>query len=207
MRCNCKIEATIQQPWLCAVSGAQDAAVHSICPTCSSLACEVWGAALHWSSRDLRAALITAQMRRLRELAALCKTLPTDIIYADLNELRLNYVWQLRAARLWIDLLAGPKYQPVCSKIRGCSFKASGCRDWVTGLRHQPTSVGYIFYVDAPALPVIDLVYLRSKTRLVAHAPWQESPRLAPYVGSQLCTYLRWFASHHPITMLPVIQG
>ena len=79
------------------------------------------------------------------------------------------------------------------------------------GLRRQLTAVGYIFDLDASALPNIDSLCLRSKMRLRARAPWQDlhqSPRLAPSVGSRLCTYLRWFArpspGYRPITMLPI---
>ena len=81
----------------------------------------------------------------------------------------------------------------------------------MTGLRRQLTAVGSIFELDAFALQTIDSLCLRSKMRLLACAPWQDlhqSPRLAPSVGSRLCTYLRWFekpsSGHRPITMLPI---
>ena len=119
--CTCAVHMhdKERQPPLCAVSGFTDAAVDSLCPSCRlfSSACEVWGAALHWSSRTQHAPLITAHLGRLRRLAGLRKAPPENIIYAQLAELRLELVWLLRAARLWNDLLAGPEYQPVCSKM------------------------------------------------------------------------------------------
>ena len=76
-------------------------------------------------------------------------------------------------------------------------------------LRRQLTAVGYIFDLDASALPTIDSLCLRSKMRLRARAPWQDlhqSPRLAPSVGSRSAHTSAGLQDpgHRPITMLPI---
>ena len=64
----------------------------------------------------------------------------------------------------------------------------------MTGWARQLTAVGYIFDLDAPALPTVDSMCLRPKMRLLARALWQDlhqSPRVVPSMGSRICTYLR----------------
>ena len=176
-----------------------------------SFACDVWGVLpLTGVAKKQRAAIVTTHLGKVKELAGLRRTTPTDIVHAELDEMPLDSVWLLRAAKLWNALVAGSAFYATVLKD-AVALSHLGCRNWVTGLKHRLASVGYVFDLEADALPDIDSVCLRSKLRTLAHVPWlnlHESPRLAPTVGSRLCTYHRWFAGprsgHQPITMLPV---
>ena len=187
----------------------------TICASCvqsvGSFACDVWGALpLTGLAKKQRAAIVTTHLGVIKELAGLRRTTPTDMVDAELDEMPLDSVWLMRAAKLWNALVAGSSFYAFVLKD-AVALSHLGCRNWVTGLKHKLASVGYVFDLEVDALPEIDSVCLRSKLRTLAHAPWlnlHESPRLAPTVGSRLCTYHRWFAGprsgHRPITMLPV---
>ena len=57
------------------------------------------------------AALITTHLGILKELAGLRKTTPTNIVCAELDEMPLDFLWLLRAARLWNALHVGSQFQ------------------------------------------------------------------------------------------------
>ena len=116
-----------------------------------SFASEVWGVLpCTGPTKNQRAALVNTHLEMLKELAGLCKTTPTDIVYAELHELPLDHVWLLGAARLWNVLHAGSQFHAYVLQD-AVALSRLGCRNWVTGLRRQLTPVGYIFDLDASA--------------------------------------------------------
>ena len=69
-------------------------------------------------AKSQRAALISAHLEMVKELAGLRKTTPTDVVYAELNEMPLDPVWLLQEQQgCGMLFMRDLSFMPVCSKV------------------------------------------------------------------------------------------
>ena len=115
-----------------------------------SFACD-WGLLpLTGVAKKQRAAIVTTHLGMVKEVAVLSRITPTHVVHADLDEMLLDSIWLLRAAKLWNALVAGSSFY-ACMLKDDVALSHLRCRDWVTGLKHKLASVGYVSDLEADA--------------------------------------------------------
>ena len=83
-----------------------------------SFASEVWGVLpCTGPTKNQRAALVNTHLEMLKELAGLCKTTPTDIVYAELHECPLIMSGCLERQGCGMFFMQGLNFMPMCSKM------------------------------------------------------------------------------------------
>ena len=72
------------------------------------------------------AAIVTMHLDMFKELAGLRRTMPIDILHAELDKMSLDSVESMTAAKLWVALVAG---SPSCVSVLKCTSTLSnlGC--------------------------------------------------------------------------------
>ena len=110
----------------------------------------------------------------------------------------------LLAAR-W--LASSPGFHKQVALDAGFLALHRGASNWVSGLCHALSLVGYNLQLNTADMQDIDIRDLRGcLPAQLAHA-WESvalNPRSCPSEGARLCTYLRWFAcpTHNQIELL-----
>ena len=161
----------------------------------SLFASEWWGMyQLRGVARQSREQLAQQYLSQIKALAGLRISVATSIVWAELQQLPLQYLWLFRAATLWNSLSAGPGlYADVLSDaVRLAGLRV---RNWVHGFKHHLAEVGYAF--SPSDMRAVDLRMLHQVVDQHMQRCWQGlsvSPRTAPSDGARLCTYFRWIA-------------
>ena len=168
----------------------------AILQPCASYACEVWAPA----------SACIGPFRNLQQLqrAFLCracrvkKSVPVDIIFQELQQMRWHDFWWRRVSSFWSALVEADTgslhsiifHDAIQLALAGCKFSWAAQVLQCFSALDEPLPL----VADAPIAIDIDLLqepFLRD--RLASFDSLPQDPRLAPSAGVKLCTYHRWF--------------
>ena len=179
----------------------------AILQPCASYACEVWApaSACIGPFRNLQ------QLQRtfLRRACRVKKSVPVDIIFQELQQMRWHDFWWRRVSSFWSALVEADTgslhsiifHDAIQLALAGCKFS------WAAQVLQCFSALGepLPLVADAPIAIDIDLLQeLFVRDRLASFDSLPQDPRLAPSVGVKFCTYHRWFGQ--PI-LLGVTNG
>ena len=168
----------------------------AILQPCASYACEVWAPA----------SACIAPFRDLQQLqrAFLCracrvkKSVPVDIIFQELQQMRWHDFWWRRVSNFWSALVEADTgslhsiifHDAIQLALAGCKFSWAAQVLQCFSALDEPLPL----VADAPIAIDIDLLQeLFLRDRLASFDSLPQDPRLAPSAGVKLCTYHRWF--------------
>ena len=170
-------------------------------PPTASYGCEVWGLR-HLStgeSRSGRAALATAHLRLLRDIARVPTSVHTSILLHELEQRPLDHLWWRRAIRFWNTLAAlhdGDLFRQVA--VDACRDAiVHDVRTWAWALMRGLHAMGYEYTIRCDTLIPVDLANVMLLLDAPALHVWEGvdiCPRTCPSENATLCTYVRWFA-------------
>ena len=168
----------------------------AILQPCASYACEVWAPA----------SACIGPFRNLQQLqrAFLCracrvkKSVPVDIIFQELQQMRWHDFWWRRVSSFWSALVEADTgslhsiifHDAVQLALAGCKFS------WAAQVLQCFSALGEPLPLVADAPIAIDINLLQElflRDRLASFDSLPQDPRLAPSAGVKLCTYHRWF--------------
>ena len=186
----------------CAVSVSLVLQLYKACvPPVASYGCEIWSQlALPQAIKKHRDSLGQKHNQILCSIAGLRSTTSRDVLFRELEELPLNYLWLLRTVTFWNNLAALPDNN---------LFKTvalDNCRDaivhriknWSWAVHHQLQAVGYVFSLDHTDLQPLGkqpVHHLLEDKLQVAFEGLDICPRTGSSHGHALCKYQNWFAS------------
>ena len=168
--------------------------------------CGVRGASWQLWQRDLgvyqqhargHQRLEAARLKQIRQLSGLAQSVALPILWRELSLCPFYHAWFIRAACFWNALASTQGFHKQIALDAVMLALHRHVRNWVHGLRHSLSVVGYNMHLDPAAMHNIDISELRiCLSANLAHV-WNNlapNPRVCPSVGARLCTYLRWFA-------------
>ena len=168
----------------------------AILQPCASYACEVWApaSACIGPFRELE----QLQSAFLRRACRVKKSIPADIIFQELQQMRWHDFWWRRVTSFWSALVeadAGSLHSMIFHDaiqlaLAGCKFS------WAAQVFKCFSTLGEPLPLIADAPITIDINLLQEhfmRDRLASFDSLPQDPRLAPSAGVKLCTYHRWF--------------
>ena len=168
----------------------------AILQPCASYACEVWApaSACIGPFRNLQ------QLQRafLRRACRVKTSVPVDIIFQELQQMRWHDFWWRRVSGFWSALVEADTgslhsiifHDAIQLALAGCKFSWAAQVLQCFSALDEPLPL----VADAPIAIGIDLLQeLFLRDRLASFDSLPQAPRLAPSAGVKLCTYHRWF--------------
>ena len=168
----------------------------AILQPCAAYACEVWAPA-------------TACIGPFKELEQLQRTflgracrvkasIPVDIIFQELQQMRWHDFWWRRVTSFWSALVeadAGSLHSMILHDaiqlaLAGCKFS------WAAQVFKCFSALGEPLPLVADALIALDINLLQEpflRDRLASFDSLPQDPRSAPLAAVKLCTHHRWF--------------
>ena len=162
---------------------------------CVEPAGELWG--VYKQHSVARQRLEIARLRQLRQLTGLSPAVALPIVWRELGLQPFGHAWLVRAACFWNTLASGQGFHKHLAMDAVSSAVRRRAHDWVHGLRHALSLVGYHMQLDLSAMHSVDIGDLRCCLATQLAQPWLDlaaNPRTCPSQGARLCTYLQWFA-------------
>ena len=168
----------------------------AILQPCASYACEVWApaSACIGPFRNLQ------QLQRtfLRRACRVKKSVPVDIIFQELQQMRWHDLWWRRVSSFWPALVEADTgslhsiifHDAIQLALAGCKFS------WAAQVLQCFSALGEPLPLIADASIAIDIDLLQEfflQDRLASFDSLPQDPRLAPSAGVKLCTHHRWF--------------
>ena len=168
----------------------------AILQPCASYACEVWApaSACIGPFRNLQ------QLQRafLRRACRVKTSVPVDIIFQELQQMRWHDFWWRRVSSFWSALVEADTgslhsiifHDAIQLALAGCKFS------WAAQVLQCFSALDEPLPLVAGAPIAIDIDLLQElflRDRLASFDSLPQDPRLAPSAGVKLCTYHRWF--------------
>ena len=180
--------------------------LHATCvEPAGSFGSELWGVYRKYASGRQR--LETVRLQQIRQLSGLRTSVALPIIWRELSLQPYHHAWLVRAACFWNALASSQGFHKRVALDAVFLALHRGASNWVSGLCHALSLVGYNLQLNTADMQDIDIRDLRGcLSAQLAHA-WESvalNPRSCPSEGARLCTYLRWFAcpTHNQIELL-----
>ena len=168
----------------------------AILQPCASYACEVWAlaSACIGPCRDLQ------QLQRtfLRRACRVKKSIPVDVIFQELQQIRWHDFWWRSVSSFWSALVEADTgalhsiifQDAIQLALAGCKFS------WAAQVLQCFSALGESLPLVAEAPIAIEINLLQElflRDRLASFDSLPQDPRLAPSAGVKLCTYHCWF--------------
>jgi hypothetical protein len=127
------------------------------------------------------------------------KMVSLDILLTELGLKPIRHQWLQKVVTFWNSLVQLPEDNMYAQILRDSCFFGVTTRSpsWAGAVMQTLRKLGYPYNIDCNQPYPIDLETFRAVLHLDQEQPWaglHTSPRLAPSVGVQKCTYQRWFA-------------
>lgn len=170
-------------------------------PPTACYGCEVWGlrSLPAGDSKKGRAALASAHLKILKDIAGVPNSVHTAILLKELGRRPLHHFWWRRIVTFWNNLAA----LPATSFHRQVALDdcwdaiTRNVKNWAWVFMRGLRQLGYDFTIRFDTLEPVDIdavMHLLDAPVLQVWATIDICPRTCPSSNATLCTYHRWFA-------------
>ena len=134
-----------------------------------SFGSELWGVYRKYASSRQR--LETVRMQQIRQLSGLHTSVALPIIWRELSLQPYHHAWLVRAACFWNALASSQGFHKQVALDAVFLALHRGASNWVSGLCHALSLVGYTLQLNTAAMQNIDIRDLQScLSAQLAHA-------------------------------------